>query len=104
MKRIYLHVSIAGAMLMAGAANADLDLAKQSGCLSCHSVERKLLGPAWNDVSEKYQGDAGAHQTLVNSIKKGSRGKWGGAAMPPQTRVSDENVGKLADFILGLKK
>lgn len=104
MKKVYLTLTIASALLMAGTAHADLDLAKNSGCLTCHAVDKKLLGPAWNDVSEKYKGDADAHQVLVNSIKKGSRGKWGAVAMPPQTRVSDENLDKLAEFILGLKK
>ncbi len=104
MRKVSLRMSIAATLLLAGGANADLELAKQSGCLMCHAIDKKLLGPAWNDVSAKYQGDAAAHQTLVDSIKKGSRGKWGAAAMPPQTRVSDEGVDKLADFILGLKK
>jgi cytochrome c len=86
---------------------ADLDLAKKSGCLACHSVEKKVVGPAWKDVAAKYKGDAGAKATLVEKVKKGGKGNWtdvtGGAPMPPYSpRVSDANIEKLVDFVLSL--
>ena len=95
------------ALLFSVSASADLDLAKKSGCLACHSVEKKIVGPAWKDVAAKYKGDAGAKDRLVGKVKKGGKGNWtkvtGGAPMPPYSpRVSDENIGKLVDFIMGL--
>jgi len=91
----------------AGSAFADLDLAKKSGCLACHSVEKKIVGPAWKDVAAKYKGDAGAKAMLIGKIKKGGKGNWtkvtGGAPMPPYSpRVTDANIDKMVDFILGL--
>jgi cytochrome c len=95
------------AMLFSGIAAADLDLAKKSGCLACHSVEKKVVGPAWKDVAAKYKGDAGAKAALIEKVKKGGKGNWtevtGGAPMPPYSpRVADADIEKLVDFVLGL--
>ena len=103
----WLIVPAAVALLASGSAFADLDLAKKSGCLACHSVDKKIVGPAWKDVAAKYKGDANAKATLMDKVKKGGKGNWtkvtGGAPMPPYSpRVSDENIGKLVDFIMGL--
>ncbi len=88
---------------------ADLELAKASGCLACHSVDKKVVGPAWMDVSTKYKGNAAAKADLISKVKAGGKGNWtavtGGVPMPPYSpRVSDENIGKLVDFVLGLAK
>lgn len=91
------------ALLFSGIAAADLDLAKKSGCLACHSVDKKIVGPAWKDVAKKYKGDAGAKATLVSKVKKGGKGNWGAAPMPPYSpRVSDANIEKLVTFVLSL--
>lgn len=102
MKALWLSVPAVAAMMMAGAANADLDLAKKSGCLSCHAIDKKVIGPAWKDVAAKYKGDAKAKDSLTASIRSGSKGKWGKMAMPPQKKPSDADVATLVDFILGL--
>ena len=106
MKAVVLAAGLA-AVAVSGSAMADLDLAKKSGCLACHSVEKKIVGPAWKDVAAKYKGDAGARDTLITKVKKGGKGNWtsvtGGAPMPPYSpRVSDANIEKLVDFILAL--
>ena len=108
MKAKWLSIPAAVAILMvSGQASADLALAKKSGCLACHSVEKKIVGPAWKDVAAKYKGDAGAKATLVSKVKKGGKGNWtsvtGGAPMPPYSpRVADADIEKLVDFVLGL--
>ncbi|HGG06257.1 MAG TPA: c-type cytochrome [Aliiroseovarius sp.] len=112
MKARWLTVSAAAAVLMfsAGQASADeLALAKKSGCLACHSVEKKVVGPAWKDVSEKWKGDASARDFLINKVKKGGKGNWtavtGGVPMPPYSpRVADADIEKLVDFVLSLAK
>lgn len=102
MKRIISAAALASA-LVAAPAMADLDLAKKSGCLACHSVEKKVVGPAWKDVAASKPERA----RIINTIKKGGKGNWtevtGGVPMPPYSpRVSDANIEALADFILGL--
>ncbi len=110
MKARWLSVSAAAAMLVFGANQAGADelaLAKKSGCLACHSIEKKVVGPAWKDVAAKYKGDAGARDALIAKVKKGGKGAWtdvtGGVPMPPYSpRVADADIEKLVDFILHL--
>ncbi|MES1988402.1 MAG: cytochrome C', partial [Pseudomonadota bacterium] len=58
MKALMLTIALAGSMLVAGQANAEdaKALAQKSGCLACHSVDAKVLGPAYKDVAAKYAG------------------------------------------------
>jgi len=101
MKKIIFAVSVM--MLASGGAMADLALAKKSGCLACHSVDKKIVGPGWKDVAAKYKGTASAKADLIGKVKSGGKGVWGPAPMPPYSpRVSDENIEKLVDFILTL--
>ena len=108
MKARWLSIPVAAAFLLgAGQANADLELAKKSGCLACHSVEKKVVGPAWKDVAAKYKGDAGARDALVAKVKAGGKGNWtevtGGVPMPPYSpRVADADIETLVDFVLNL--
>ncbi len=101
----------AGALLFSAHANAALDmeagkaLAKTSGCFACHQIATKRVGPAWQDVANKYKGNADAKEMLVEQIKKGGTGKWQMGVMPAYSpRVSDEDIGHLADFIISLAK
>ncbi|MCK4588060.1 MAG: c-type cytochrome [Gammaproteobacteria bacterium] len=95
----------AAVLLVSGSVMADLELAKKSGCLACHSVDKKIVGPAWADVGKKYKGDAGAKADLIAKVKSGGKGVWGPAPMPPYSpRVSDENIDKLVTFVLSLGK
>ena len=108
MKTRLLTITAAVALMMgAQAAYANLDLAKKSGCLACHSVDHKVVGPAWKDVAAKYKGDASAREALIKKVHTGGKGNWtavtGGVPMPPYSpRVSDENIETLVDFVLGL--
>jgi cytochrome c len=84
-----------------------LDLAKQSGCLACHAVDKIVVGPSWQAVSERYLNDPNAEAFLIEKVKKGGRGSWtevtGGAPMPPYSpRVSDENIAVLVRYILNI--
>ncbi len=99
-----IAVAMLASAFVAAPAMADLELAKKSGCLACHSVDHKVVGPAWKDIAASVTD----RDRLIKSIKKGSKGNWtsvtGGVPMPPYSpRVSDENIEKLADFIMSLK-
>ncbi len=85
-------------------AEAALALANSSGCMACHKVDMKVIGPAFKEIAAKYAGDANAHANLVESISNGSSGKWGGMAMPGNApRVNDADIATLASYILSLK-
>jgi cytochrome c len=98
----------APAVQQAGAENGKiLALARKSGCLTCHSVNKKLVGPAWKDVATRYKSKSDARTVLIEKVSKGGRGNWsdvvGNVAMPPYyPRVSKENIERLVDFILSL--
>lgn len=84
-----------------------LALAKKSGCLACHKLEGKLVGPSWIDVAQRYQNDPDARTKLIEKISKGGGGNWrevtGGKPMPPYgQKVTSENIALLAESILAL--
>lgn len=79
-------------------------LAQQSGCLVCHAIDKKVVGPAWKDVAAKYRGDAGAEARLIAKVAKGGSGAWGTVPMPANSpRVSDADIKALVKFALSLK-
>lgn len=80
---------------------ANADLAKKNNCLACHAVDKKIVGPAYQDVAKKYAGQADAEAAVIKSIKAGGSGKWGPIPMPPQTQLSDADAKALATWVLG---
>ncbi len=60
MKAVWIGMVAASALLTVGTAQANADLAKSSGCMNCHTVDKKLVGPAYKDVAAKYKGDPAA--------------------------------------------
>jgi cytochrome c len=103
MKIALIGMVAASALMLVGNVQADADLAKNSGCLNCHNVDAKLVGPALKEVAAKYAGEDGAAEMLAGKIKNGSSGVWGQIPMPPNPAVSDENALKLAEWVLSLK-
>ncbi len=86
--------------LIAGPALASEDLAKKNGCMACHGIDKKLVGPAFKEVAAKYKSDASAAATLNKHVREGSKGVWGTTAMPPQTKVSDDDLKTLIAWVL----
>ena len=71
-------ILIAGAvLLLAGPAQASLDLAKAKNCMTCHAVDKKIVGPAYKDIVAKRAAEKGAEAALTAKIKAGSKGEWG---------------------------
>ena len=71
MKAILLVAVAAVASSAAGAANAQEALAKSSGCLNCHDVSAKKIGPSFKEVAAKFKGKAGAEAQLVAELSSG---------------------------------
>ena len=91
------------ALLASGSAMANMDLAKAKNCMACHSVDAKVVGPAYKDVAKKYAGDKTADAKLVQKVLKGGGGTWGAMAMPANTQVSEAEAHTLVKWILSLK-
>ena len=83
----------------AGHALAQEKLARDSGCLACHAVDKKVVGPAYKMVAEKYRGDKDAENKLVEKVLKGSTGVWGEVPMPPNP-VSEADAHTLVRWVL----
>lgn len=82
-------------------------LAQKSGCLECHGIDQKIIGPAFRDIAAKYQGDKLAREALIQTVKNGGKGNWtevtGGVLMPPYSpRLSAAEIEQLVDWVLGL--
>ncbi|MGA9667338.1 MAG: c-type cytochrome [Gallionella sp.] len=135
MKSIIVGMIATAGLIVAGSAMAtDMpELAKKSGCTACHTVEKKLVGPAWRDVSKAYNkvhatgtavdpkaynttqtveailkehGKATPEEWLEEKVAKGGKGDWftNTAMIPNAPKVSAADIKTLVDFILGLEK
>jgi cytochrome c len=104
MKSIIVSMVAAAGLMVAGSTlAADMpDLAKKNSCVACHAIDKKLVGPAWKAVSDKYKGDATAKAKLATKMIKGGGGVWGAMPMPATPKLSQADAETLADFILGL--
>ena len=89
----------------AGMADAGQDpvahLLTANACTACHSVDRKIVGPAFREIAARYAGDGGASAKLRTKIKEGGSGAWGPVPMPPQPALSDAELQQLVSWILG---
>lgn len=85
----------------AAAAGGDqLALATTSGCMACHQVEVKVVGPSYKEVAAKYKGDAAALDMLVEKVITGGSGTWGQIPMPPNGHVPEESIRAIVSWLL----
>jgi cytochrome c len=82
---------------------ADLKLATDKNCMSCHSVEKKVVGPAYKDIAKKYAGQKDAVDMLASKIQKGGAGVWGPIPMPANAQVNAAEAKTLATWVMSLK-
>ncbi len=103
MKKLVLTAALTAiAALAAAPAMADEKLAKEKGCMGCHAVDKKLVGPAYKEVAAKYKGDAKAPAMLAAKVIKGGSGTWGAIPMPAN-KVTDAEAAKLVKWVLTQK-
>ncbi|MFZ6767399.1 c-type cytochrome [Undibacterium sp. Di26W] len=91
------------AVMASGSAMANMDLAKAKNCMACHSVDTKIVGPAYKDVTKKYAGNKKAEDMLVQKVLKGGTGTWGAIPMPANAQVTEAEARTLVKWILNLK-
>ena len=103
MKSVVTIVAVAAGLAFASAAQANEALAKASGCLACHTVDKKLIGPSYKEIADKYRKDKGAEANLIKKVKEGGKGVWGDIPMPPNAHVKDPDIKTLVTWILSIK-
>ena len=95
-----LALAAVGLMAISGPALASADLAKQKNCLACHTIDKKLVGPAYKEVAAKYKGDKDAVAKLAKKIREGGVGVWGQVPMPANPQVNEQEAQTLAKWVL----
>jgi len=108
MKALLLTMAAAGSLFVSAQASA-VDakaaeaLAQKSGCLACHSIDKKVLGPSYKDVAAKYKGDKTAEAKLIAKVKAGGSGVWGPIPMPANSpQVKDADIKTIVEWVLSL--
>jgi len=96
MKTILAVVAVSG-MLAAGLAQAQsgADVVKAKGCLTCHEMDKKKVGPAYKDVAAKYKSDKAAEGKLVAKLKEGKG--------HPKIAASDAELKAAVGYVLSAK-
>jgi len=81
-----------------------LEVANKAACTACHSLDKKLVGPAYKEVAKKYKGNAGAPALLAAKVRKGGQGVWGPIPMPPNTpaQIGDADLNLVIAWVLSL--
>ena len=107
MKKIALLAPLipiaAGFVLASAPASAQQDLAQKKNCMSCHAIDKKLVGPAYKDVAAKYAGQKDAVDKLTQKVLKGGAGVWGPLPMPANPQVSEAEAKQLVQWVLSQK-
>ena len=98
MKKLVLIAALGAAF--ATPAFANLELATKNACTACHAIDKKLVGPSYQEVAAKYKGNAKAEAMLVEKVKKGGVGTWGQVPMPPNANAKDADIATLVMWIL----
>ena len=99
MKKLLIAAAAVATVAFAGAAQASEALAKDKGCLGCHAVDAKKMGPALKEVSAKLKGKADAEATIVGVMKSG---KATSGKSHPVAKASDDEMKALAKWVLSL--
>ena len=119
MKTHLIGITAAAVLMFTSSAMAvDMPpLAKKLGCTACHAIDKKVIGPAWKDVADKYTKHgvkkfkySGKEYPLVNGlvmkVSNGGSGNWGAVAMTPNDPkgLHKAEITELVKFVLGLSK
>jgi cytochrome c len=96
MKGALWVLMVAGVLATAASyAQSGADVVKAKGCLNCHDIDKKKIGPAYKDVAAKYKGDKGAEAMLVGKLKEGKN--------HPKIAASDAELKAAMGYVLSTK-
>lgn len=96
MRSMMVMVAAVGALAAgAGFAQSGMEVLKAKGCLNCHEMDKKKVGPAYKDVAAKYKGDKGAEAKLVDKLKEGKG--------HPKIAASDAELKAAVETVLSTK-
>ena len=102
MKRALLIAGITACCLSTPALADGAAEARKAGCTNCHTVDKRVVGPAFKEVAAKYKGDKEGEAKLLKKVRAGGSGVWGSMPMPPQQIPSDAEIKQILGWVLGL--
>ena len=100
---IALGLGVTMSMASAQDSKETKELLQASGCMSCHAIDEKVVGPPFKAIAAKYAGQADAIDSMIQSVRNGSRGKWGRTPMPPHSSLSNDDLKKLTTWVMSHK-
>lgn len=104
---IALAVAAFASLSLSAPARASADLAQKKNCMSCHTVQKKVVGPAFKDIAAKYAGQKDATERLTQKVLKGGSGAWGPVFMPAMKDanppVSEAEARQLVQWVMQQK-
>lgn len=98
---VVLAVAVA-ALLAPAPASASAALSQKAGCSVCHQLDKKGLGPSYQQIAARYRGDARAAARMAERVRQGSKDIWGKVPMQPvpAAKISDADLESVVDWIL----
>ena len=103
MKQLFIASALVAAVTLVPCAHANEKLAQASGCMTCHGIDKRVIGPSYKEVADKYRNDKGADAKLFQKVKAGGKGVWGETPMPPNPHVKDDDIKTLVRWVLSTK-
>jgi len=92
MKALIVAVATTAGLMATGVANASADLATKAGCMNCHAVDTKKMGPAFKDVAAKNKGNASAAADITAKLQSGKG--------HPAVKASDDDLKAIVTWVL----
>jgi cytochrome c len=77
-----------------------ISIARKNACMGCHAVDRKLVGPSFQQIAGKYKGDAQAQARLETKVRDGGSGVWGVLPMPSHRTMNGADIKTVVGWIL----
>jgi cytochrome c len=94
MKSFLIAAVAVASVAFAGAAQAQEALAKEKGCMTCHAIDKKKVGPGYKEVAAKFKGQADAEAKLSAEVSGGGK--------HPKVKADEAEVKNIVKWILTL--
>lgn len=92
MKMLVVIAAASMSMVAVAPVHAQEALAKSAGCLNCHAVDAKKVGPSFKEIAAKNKGNADAEAKLVTELTT--------AKGHPKVNASADDVKSLVKWVL----
>ncbi len=103
MKKLIAACALCAGVTLMASVHANEKLAQSSGCMTCHTVDKKVIGPSYKEIADKYRNDKAAAAKLFQKVKAGGKGVWGETPMPPNAHVKDDDIKTIVQWVLSIK-